>query len=73
MCQKDGNLLLKLVKNRNLALGPKIAYLWNIDKGLFEYNPAGANSNIEEDEGPRKIPASRRKGGNMKRPTSEVF
>lgn len=73
MCQKDGNLLLKLVKNRNLALGPKIAYLWNIDKGLFEYNPEGANSHTEEDDGPKKIPASRRRGGAMKRPTSEVF
>lgn len=72
MCQKDGNLLLKLAKNRNLALGPKVAYLWNIDKGLFEYNPEGVNGGTTDDEGPKKIPASRRRGG-MKRPGSEVF
>lgn len=71
MCQKDGNLLLKLVKNRNLALGGKIAYLWNIDKGLFEYNPEGVNNGTQE-EGPKKIPASRRK--NARRANgSEVF
>lgn len=71
MCQYEGNLLLKMAKNRNLALGDKVAYLWNIDKGLFEYNPDGINSN-SEDEGPKKVPASRRRGG-MKRPGSEVF
>jgi replicative DNA helicase len=71
MCQYEGNLLLKMAKNRNLALGDKVAYLWNIDKGLFEYNPDGINSNTD-DEGPRKVPASRRRGG-MKRPGSEVF
>lgn len=71
MCQNDGNLLLKMAKNRNLALGDKVAYLWNIDKGLFEYNPEGVNSN-NEDESPRKVPASRRRG-NMQRPGSEVF
>ncbi len=70
MCQKDGNLLLKLVKNRNLALGQKVAYLWNIDKGLFEYNPEGINNNTEETE-PKKIPASRRRG--LKKVSSEVF
>ena len=41
MCQNEGNLLLKMAKNRNLALGDKVAYLWNIDKGLFEFNPDG--------------------------------
>ena len=73
MCQKDGNLLLKLVKNRNLALGDKVAYLWNIDKGLFEFNPAGVNGTTDDDEGPRKIPASRRRAGGAKRQGSEVF
>lgn len=68
MCQKDGNLLLKLVKNRNLALGSKVAYLWNIDKGLFEYNPQGLVT--EQEQEVQKAPM-RRKG--MKRPTSEVF
>lgn len=71
MCQNEGNLLLKMAKNRNLALGDKVAYLWNIDKGLFEFNPEGVNSNIAG-EGPKKVPASRRRGG-MNRPESEVF
>lgn len=71
MCQQDGNLLLKMCKNRNLALGPKLAYLWNIDKGLFDFNAEGI-SGSEADENPKKVPASRRKGG-MKRPGSEVF
>ena len=70
MCQYEGNLLLKMAKNRNLALGEKVAYLWNIDKGLFEYNPDGNSSNTEEN--PKKIPASRRRGS-MKRQGSEVF
>lgn len=71
MCQNDGNLVLKLVKNRNLALGDKVAYLWNIDKGLFEYNPEGTSSNNSE-ESVKKVSQTRRRGG-MKRPGSEVF
>lgn len=71
MCQNDGNLVLKLVKNRNLALGDKVAYLWNIDKGLFEYNPEGTSSNSSE-ESVKKVSQTRRRGG-MKRPGSEVF
>lgn len=72
MCQKEGNLLLKMCKNRNLALGSKLAYLWNIDKGLFEFNPEGVENSAGTSDNPKKIPASRRRGG-MKRPGSEVF
>lgn len=71
MCQNEGNLLLKMAKNRNLALGSKLAYLWNIDKGMFDFNAEGTTG--EEHDGPtKKAPASRRRGG-TKRPTSEVF
>ena len=59
-----------MAKNRNLALGDKVAYLWNIDKGLFEFNPDGASSKTEDN--PKKIPASRRRGG-AKKQGSEVF
>jgi len=72
ICQYEGNLLMKMIKNRNLALGDKVAYMWNIDKGLFEFNPDGVSNNATN-EGPKKIPASRRRNGNMKRPGSEVF
>lgn len=72
MCQNEGNLLLKMCKNRNLALGPKIAYLWNIDKGMFEFNPEGGDMDSSSSEGPAKKSPTRRRGA-MKRNTSEVF
>jgi replicative DNA helicase len=70
MCQQEGNLLLRMCKNRNLALGSKLAYLWNIDKGLFEFNEMGVDSTPTTREEPHKIPSNRRRG---RQQTSEVF
>ena len=70
MCQNDGNLLLKMAKNRNLALGNKLAYLWDIDKGTFEFNPQGASNPL--DSVTTQMPHNRRRGG-MKRPESDIF
>lgn len=43
MCQHEGRLIIKCVKNRNLGLGEKAVYDWQIDKGIFEFNEDGTS------------------------------
>ena len=47
--QKDDILQLGLKKSRNSRTGVKLSYLWDIDKGIFEYIPS-ENSNINDSE-----------------------
>lgn len=37
--QKNNKLLMTVKKNRNGAVGVELAYDWDINKGLFEFNP----------------------------------
>lgn len=47
-----GHLIKQVVKNRNFALGPRLIYDWNIDKGIFSFNTDGDS----EDGAPMKKP-----------------
>ena len=47
--QKDDILQLGLKKSRNSRTGVKLSYLWDIDRGIFEYIPS-ENSNINDSE-----------------------
>lgn len=47
--QKDDILQLSLKKSRNSRTGVKLSYLWDIDRGTFEYIPS-ENSNINDSE-----------------------
>lgn len=47
--QKNNKLLMEVKKNRDGAVGVKLAYDWDIDSGTFEYNPdSGQYSESEE-------------------------
>lgn len=49
--QKEPGLLLALKKNRNGVNNVKLTYLWDIDRGEFEYVPAGEEeSGIDDTE-----------------------
>ena len=40
MKQRDGYLILNIIKNRNGKSGDKLHYCWDIDKGIFTYAPS---------------------------------
>ena len=44
VAQKDPGLELALKKNRNGKNGIKLTYLWDIDRGVFNYVPSDTNS-----------------------------
>ena len=60
MCQHEGRLWQKVVKNRNLALGPKLVYDWIIDKGVFTFNAEGTAEAQASEKGGMPPPKARR-------------
>lgn len=45
--QKDGSLIMDVKKNRYGRVGGKLAYVWDIDIGNFEFIPNGLSSSKE--------------------------
>ena len=50
MRQKNDNLILQIRKNRTGPVNVRLGYSWNIDKGLFEYNPEAGEYNETTEE-----------------------
>jgi replicative DNA helicase len=48
--QKDSQLVLTPLKSRNSAFGSKLAYLWDIDTGMFTYIPSGDDDMYDDTE-----------------------
>lgn len=48
--QSNGHLFLSIKKNRNGPVGIQVAYTWDIDKGVFEYDPSFADYSTRTSE-----------------------
>lgn len=52
--QKDAGIVMSIKKNRDGVMGDKLTYLWDIDKGTFEWLPASDDTATEETKTKRK-------------------
>ena len=52
--QKEPGLQISIVKSRNSSARAKLTYLWDIDKGKFEYVPSD-DSGIDDEEESRQL------------------
>lgn len=52
--QKDAGIVMTIKKNRDGVMGDKLTYLWDIDKGEFEWLPASDDTASEETKTKRK-------------------
>lgn len=48
--QKEGNLILSVIKSRNSAFGARLCYMWDIDTGMFTYIPSGDDDMYDDNE-----------------------
>ena len=66
--QKDGVLEIGIKKQRNGAVGGKLTYLWNIDKGIFTWLP-GTDDAVDKETTDKKAEENK----NRFEDTEEVF
>ena len=54
LSQKEGGLVLKIKKHRDGSVGDKLTYLWDIDRGEFQWIPSDEDSAPEPKRRERK-------------------